>query len=227
MGYKTVQAAVSILALLNVRLGRWMPNPGSGYIQQSAREDGGHHLGVGAREALREFWGHHPADSDLLYVSDGAHYENLGIVELLRRQCRVIIAVDSSGGRVGAAGALEHSLRLARAELGLEIDIDMSPFMQSETDRNMIRRCWSLGSVTYSDGSRASVLVVRIGTDSQTPPSVVECGRAIRKFPHTSTLNQFYNVQSFQAYVELGRSSMATALRSGEVQAVLGSVPKR
>ena len=30
-----------------------------------------------------------------VYLTDGGHIENLGIYELLRRRCRVIIAVDA------------------------------------------------------------------------------------------------------------------------------------
>ncbi|MCF2527210.1 hypothetical protein [Yinghuangia soli] len=50
-------------------------------------------------------------------------------------------------------------------------------------------------------------------------------GRCIRKFPHTGTGYQFYRADSFQAYVDLGRSSVATGLRAPDVQAALDGLP--
>src|SRR5688572_33341177 len=53
-----------------------------------------------------------------LYVSDGGHYDNLGLVELLRRGCRTIYCFDAGGGRT--SGALADAIALARTELNVE-----------------------------------------------------------------------------------------------------------
>src|SRR5262249_23474730 len=54
-----------------------------------------------------------------LYVSDGGHYENLGLVELMRRGCSRIYCFDASGGKQFAA--LGDAIALARSELGVEV----------------------------------------------------------------------------------------------------------
>jgi hypothetical protein len=206
MGFMTVRAAQEILALLNVRLGRWMPNPAHGMVAHILSFEGPQPVVPGVREMLRELYGWHPSSSFWMYVTDGGHYDNLGLVELLRRGCRMIVAVDSSAG--SSRRALEHSLRLAAGELGVVVDL--------EPDRHLL---WSLGAVRYPDGSTGRLLVLRLGLDDGTPADVRERGRAARHFPSTSTLDQFYNAAKFQAYVDLGRSTTSRALVTDEIRA--------
>ena len=217
MGFTTVRAARGVLALVNARLGRWMPNPADPGMRDLSLEPGNHPLHPGGKEALRELWGHHPDASELVYVTDGGHYENLGLVELLRRRCELAIVIDSSGGRPGTSRALEHSIAVATRELDVDIDLAVQRFHRSDGRPPEIQRCWALGSVTYRDETRADLLVIRIGIDSDTPEHVVRGGRVAKRFPYTSTLDQRYDADKFNAYVALGRSSTCAALGAPEV----------
>jgi len=60
-------------------------------------------------------------DNEMLNISDGGHIENLGIYELLRRNCRLIIAVDAGADPQFIFDELENLTIRARNELGLEI----------------------------------------------------------------------------------------------------------
>ena len=62
-------------------------------------------------------------DRKSVYLTDGGHIENLGIYELLKRQCRVIIAVDAEADREMAFGSFNTLVRYARIDLGIEIDL--------------------------------------------------------------------------------------------------------
>jgi hypothetical protein len=222
MGNMTVRAARGILAFLNLRLGRWMPNPAHPEMRELAEQPGPCPLQPpGSKEALRELWGYHPADDQLVYVTDGGHFENLGIVELLRRRCALIVAVDSSGDPVGPPRSLLHSLEVARRELGLQVVMDTAPLERVALVGRTIRRCWTVGSVQYAPGVEGTVVVLRIGADPDTPDEVLQAGQGIRRFPHTSTADQFYSAAKFEAYTALGRASVATALRAPEVAAAL------
>ena len=120
-----------ILALSNARLGAWLPNPRYHDLHR-------HHPAMlpaqdGYRSALpkvrrlgyfaREVFGAYPADNRFVYVTDGGHYENLGLVELLRRRCKTIYCVDASGDH-SLAFALAEAAALANEELGVTIWID-------------------------------------------------------------------------------------------------------
>ena len=69
----------------------------------------------------KELFGRNRLDDKFLYVTDGGHYENLGLVELLRRGCRTIYCFDAGGGKTGQA--LGDAIALARAELNVDIDM--------------------------------------------------------------------------------------------------------
>jgi hypothetical protein len=113
-----------LLVLANAQLGSWLPNPR--YLQQRAAEGEAwwlprlprrRYLSTFARELL----GSYPGDSPLLYVTDGGHYENLGLVELLRHRPRWAICIDASGDKPDIPTTLAQAIQLAYEELGVVI----------------------------------------------------------------------------------------------------------
>src|SRR5213593_1030025 len=73
---------------------------------------------------FREALGLNDVRRKFVYVTDGGHWENLGLVELLRRGCGRIICMDAAGDDLGKYFALSDAMALARSDLGVEIDID-------------------------------------------------------------------------------------------------------
>lgn len=60
-------------------------------------------------------------------LTDGGHSENLGVYELLRRRCKVIIAVDAEADEPMNFSALMTLQRYARTDLGIIIDLPWEP----------------------------------------------------------------------------------------------------
>ncbi|HYE79022.1 MAG TPA: hypothetical protein VEI97_13640, partial [bacterium] len=116
MGKMTRAPIRFLLALLNLRLGVWLPNPrrceGSG-APAYRRFVGGPKL----LYLIREMLGRHSLNDNYLYVSDGGHYENLGLVELLRRGCTTVWCVDATGERIDSFGTIGEAVQIARSEL--------------------------------------------------------------------------------------------------------------
>lgn len=101
------------------------------------------------RYVLKELLGWNSINDKFLYVSDGGHYENLGLVELLRRGCARIYCFDASGGK--ALGALGDAIALARSELGVEItfaDEELDKLREGENGFAM-QRC-ATGAVRFT-----------------------------------------------------------------------------
>src|SRR5258707_5422778 len=65
--------------------------------------------------------------SEHLHLSDGGHFENLGLYELIRRHCRYIIVSDCSADPEIAFDDLANTLRCVREDFGVEIDLDVAP----------------------------------------------------------------------------------------------------
>lgn len=117
----------TLFALSNARLGTWLPNPGVLAVLWGERADWWLPRMPRIRRLpylLREVSGRYPMDDRMLLVTDGGHYENLGLVELLRHGVTTAVCVDASGGSGALAPALAEAIALAQEELGVQIRIE-------------------------------------------------------------------------------------------------------
>ncbi|MCA9713012.1 MAG: hypothetical protein KDK70_44720, partial [Myxococcales bacterium] len=123
MGVATVGPVRFLLALLNVRLGYWLTNPrdalsaDSPWHRRAARW-------IADRIAplaclLAEMRGALRPDTLYVNLSDGGHVENLGAFELIRRNCRVVIAVDAEADPEYGFEGLAALIRYARTDLNV------------------------------------------------------------------------------------------------------------
>ena len=62
-----------------------------------------------------------------VHLSDGAHFENLGLYELVRRHCRYVILSDCTADPEVAFDDLGNAFRRIREDFGVEIEIDIDP----------------------------------------------------------------------------------------------------
>jgi|GEM_PF-1078140 len=102
-----------LMTTFNVRLGFWISNP------------------LKRNEAERVWWPWYffkelfskiGTSNRKLNISDGGHIENLGVYELLRRRCRLILSVDAGADPLYSFADLEVLTVRARNELGLSIE---------------------------------------------------------------------------------------------------------
>src|SRR5262245_11275924 len=90
-GYHSSGWLAFLLTLFNARLGAWLGNPGEAGRFTWRKSD----PVVGAGPLLREMFGRTTDVNPYVYVSDGGHFENLGLYEMVARRCRVIIVSDA------------------------------------------------------------------------------------------------------------------------------------
>ena len=115
---------------MNIDLGAWLPNPR--LVAQGYRGFPRVRLPYIAKEILGVYDEH---GDEFVFVADGGQWENLGLVELLRRRCRTIICIDASGDTPGTFRTLLQAIDLAGTELAGEvhIDVDLSD-LRPQTD---------------------------------------------------------------------------------------------
>ncbi|MFE2178054.1 hypothetical protein [Kitasatospora sp. NPDC059462] len=119
------RAYQGLFAVTNARLGTWLPNPAALAPLWAAERDWRYAPQPAVRRLsyqLREACGRYPMDARFLLTTDGGHYENLGLVELLRHGVRTAVCIDASGDSA-FAGALAAAITLAREELGIAITL--------------------------------------------------------------------------------------------------------
>jgi hypothetical protein len=213
MGKMTRAPLRFIIALTNLRLGVWIPNPRRLPEFVARRHSSRHRYTPRPTYLLRELFGLNHLDAPYLYVTDGGHYENLGLVELLRRKCEWIWAVDAAGDTVDGFSTVGQAMALADAELDINVALDptiMAPD-PAATGERLVRQPYALGTIHYPDGTTGRIVFLKAGVSADAPWSVRAYHRKNPGFPCDPTLDQFYNADRFDAYRELGRFAMQKA----------------
>jgi hypothetical protein len=189
-----------LLTVFNVRLGWWIGNP--------RHQTCWHYSGPrnGLAYLLVELAGSADGKSKYVYLSDGGHFENLGIYELVHRRCRYIIACDGGQDENFSFEDLGNAIRKCRADFGIEIDIDLSAIRPQETDGGKIRSAahCAVGSIFYPDASRGTLVYLKASLSGDEPADILEYAALNPEFPHQSTTNQFFEESQFESYRKLG-----------------------
>ena len=218
MGRMNQPAYRMLIAMLNLRLGGWLANP----RLVSALEDvegkpPTYKPLVRPTYLLRELVGQNNLRRKFVYVSDGGHYENLGLVELLRRGCTTTYVIAASGDTPGSIRTLGQAVALARSELGIEFDdIDPSDFIVKDAaDPGIMVSDHAIVHYRFPAGGGNGTLVYikkALMKDASTPADLISYQQARPIFPYDSTGDQFYDIEQFEAYRALGASVARRAL---------------
>lgn len=211
MGKQTRPAFTSLLALLNMRLGVWTPHPDS-VARVPRTMKGAWSRRPRARYLLREILGKHRVDDEFVYVTDGGHIDNLGIVELLRRGCTVLLSFDASGDDIDRFSQIGEAIALARSELGVEIVLDPEEMKPQDPDApRRSPRSVITGKLQYPDGTTGIIVFGKTAVVDDAPWDVRSFGLEDDAFPAHSTLKQLFDDQKFESYRTLGYLTGATA----------------
>ncbi len=155
----------------------------------------------GPYRLLKEGIGKTSVTDRRLYITDGGHYDNLGLVEALRRRPAVIIVLDASNDSENSFRALGEAVATARMDLDCEIEIDPAPMLTTD---GVAKIAWVDGKLTYSDGATATVHFAKaVKLDGTRLDTRVYAGRH-PEFPRTGTSDQSYGEFDFEAYRQLG-----------------------
>jgi hypothetical protein len=226
-----------LFAVSGARLGAWLPNPGFLSRSQDAVAQGNWALPGLPRVRrmtylLREVLGIHPAAERLLQITDGGHYENLGLVELFRRRCTVIYCVDAGGDSPPSAAGLSEALTLAREELGVDVKLTApwsaepggGPPLKPETALSRLNATLSNGPIirgkfTYppesgvEKGVEGTLIVAKALLWPKMSYPLLSYAAQHPVFPHDSTGDQWFDDGQFSAYTQLGRELAPLALK--------------
>src|SRR3954452_24192045 len=203
-----------LLTISNVRLGSWLPNPA--YIARllGALDNGWALPRLPRRRYLatlaRELFGAYPADGPLVFVTDGGHYENLGLVELLRHRCGTIYCIDASGDQPNMPSTLAQAVELAYEELGVTITLDR-PERLGARDGRFAEAAVITGTIDYPDlgpglpAAQGRIVLGKAVLTENMPFDVLAHASRNPLYPHESTGDQWFDHDQFDSYHSLGR----------------------
>lgn len=156
------------------------------------------------------------------YVADGGYCDYLGVSELLRRRCRLIIASDA-GANVGddSLGTLARMCDQARSSMGVQfLDLDHeAPIDFGRLEMNeerLVHQPFICMRVRYpaeqvTSAKRQTVndqdgllVYCQMSITKSDPLEIKQIRNLFPTFPDEPTVNQFYNPAQVDAYRNLG-----------------------
>jgi hypothetical protein len=155
-----------------------------------------------------------------MYVTDGGHYDNLGLVEALRRGASHIVVLDASGDKADTWFTLGGAIALARADAGVEIELDPTTMRPPGCDLapGQVVHPWAHGWFRRPREVRGlpqqgEIWVCKLGWWTGAPWDVRAYAGCHPAYPTDSTLEQLYNAGEFDAYQQLGAATVLDAAK--------------
>jgi hypothetical protein len=225
MGYHSSPIVTFLLALFNVRLGWWLGNPGRA---------GDHSYDTpGPRfspfSLFSEAFGLTDNEHPYVYLSDGGHFENLALYEMILRRCHFIVVSDAGCDPEFKFEDLGNAVAKIRIDLGVPIKFDKIPMRPRAVDREsydvtrgrqeatpycaIARICYScVDGLEGGEVEDGVLLYIKPSLNGTEPADVFNYAKLHPAFPHESTAEQLYTESQFESYRELGSHVMRSLL---------------
>jgi hypothetical protein len=160
---------------------------------------------------FKEFLGIHDLSDPYVYMTDGGHWENTGLVEMLRRKdIREIVCIDADCGSLEATSSLGKAMDLAPLECGVQIQANLDPLRASHSDSSApgyAQRTTTVGFFRVgSDWGSVGVLwYTKPGLTEDMSAALLGFRETHPDYPVVTTTDQFFDSSTYIAYRELGR----------------------
>jgi len=205
LGRYSTKSRAFLLTLANARLGLWFGNPRSEHTWQNSEP------AISVAPLMRELLGLTTDHNPYVYLSDGGHYENLGLWEMVSRRCRFIIVSDAGCDPNYTFDDLGNAVRRIRLDLGVPIlfpSLDITKAGQGTTNPHA-----AIGRILYSvvdgpDAPDGTILYIKATLSGDEPVDVRNFASSDPAFPHDPTANQFFDEARFESYRALGYHSV-------------------
>ena len=236
MGRASSPALAFLMTVFNVRLGWWLGNPRYPRLRPTAEP----RRSVCAT-LLLELFGGTTDDRKFVNLSDGGHFDNLGVYELVRRGCRYIVVCDA--GQDGRSCSRISAIS-SDAAAPTSASRSTSPWIASAlgerrrpgaSEPHTLRRrqdplsrasrarwqtaTWSTPRRAALRGSKPAhengyLVYIKPSLTGDEPQDMLEYYRRIPEFPHQSTADQWFDESQFESYRKLGMHIGEDDLRS-------------
>ena len=215
-----------LMSILNLRLGIWVPNPRYAFLQRWRPN----HFLPGASQAISRGWFGYQEAAAFVQLSDGGHFENLALYELIRRQAGLIVLCDGAADPEFKFEDFQQFARRVATDFHAAIDFEgdngfvrldragdlTAPNVLAVTrggekrsvtwpkKLKIARAPYVVGAIRYADGGRGSLIYIKATLIDGLPPEVLGYAAANPEFPHQTTADQFFDEEQFEAYRQLG-----------------------
>jgi hypothetical protein len=212
-GYHSSPLITFFLSFFNVRMGWWLGNPGTAG-QQTYRTSSPF---FAPNVLLAETFGFTDDKHPYVNASDGGHFDNLAIYEMVRRRVHFIVATDGGQDSGCTFDDLGIAIRLIRADLGVPIEFKGKPKLPisprvaggKEPPKDKTKYC-AIAEINYKavDGEQAEngvLLIIKPAVYGDEPADIYNYAQSNSAFPQDPTFtDQWFSESQFESYRHLG-----------------------
>jgi hypothetical protein len=216
MGYVSSPVLTFVMTLFNIRLGWWLGNTGTRgddedlrcrkFFEKSSPT-------MAPLPLLNELLGRTDENKRYINLSDGGHFENLGIYEMIMRRCKFIVLSDAAADGKFTFGEISNAIEKCKVDLGVNIVFKtglrlLSRETAKETEDTGTR--FEVADIIYPEKDangkhlHGTLLYIRPTFYGDEPTNILHYAAENQTFPHQSTADQQYDEQQFEAYRALG-----------------------
>jgi len=221
MGYSSSPVLGFLMAIFNVRLGAWLGNTNAEGDRTYAHP--------GPRRAIlplfAEMFGLTDSKRPYVNLSDGGHFDNLGLYEVVLRRCRQVLVSDAGQDGSFSFEDLGNSIRKIRIDFGINIVFEKIQILPNTPEKEGL--CCAIARICYSDvdetpaeddGCLIYIKPTLRGRGTQVPYDIYSYSRGSATFPHESTADQWFSESQFESYRVLGSHIMEQLTESPGAQ---------
>ncbi len=229
-----------VMSLLNLRLGYWAynPNPKATYKHSPNHfRPGAYALG----NAMGYGKGGFNETRSFIQLSDGGHFENMGLYELIRRRVKLAIVCDGGADLEFSFSNIQTTICRIEDDFGARIKVlkDASPDEIVPTvpappvypeNAGYSKRGYMLGHIGYANGDHGWLIFLKTTMIKEVSFKVKGYKAQNPTFPDETTADQFFDEVQFEAYRELGyciadqmlKSDMPEEIGEGTLEQLIG-----
>lgn len=198
-----------LMTFLNIGLGYWVNNP----RQLDARWVDPNYFRPGIKGLFGLGFDEHGA---FIELSDGGHFDNTGLYELIRRKVKLIILSDAGADPECCFADLANAVEKVRVDFGVHIkfpdaNADLVQVIPEKKGtalhekHHLSKKGFAIGTIEYPDAQEPGVLYyLKPALTPGLPEDLYAYKCANPSYPHQSTTDQFFDETQFEAYRELG-----------------------
>ncbi len=208
-GYHSSPMVALLMTLFNVRLGWWLGNPGAlgcdTFPDDSPRSPVLH--------LIKEGLGMTDSTSPYVYLSDGGHFENLALYEMILRRARLIVLSDAGCDPDCSLEDLGNAIRKVRVDLGVKISVTKFEIFSRDDEAgkkggHYCAVCEIDYSAVDANGRKGTLIYIKPALLGTEPRDIYNYARTSKTFPHEPTSDQWFDEAQFESYRALGQRTI-------------------
>ena len=217
MGSYSSAPVAFLMTLFDVRLGQWLGNP------RNRRTSGRATPIFGLTYLLNELFAGTDDEAAYVYLSDGGHFENMGLYELVKRRCGLIIVCDAEADDCYGFTGLGNAIRKCRIDLGIDIQLNISDIVPPKLGKPSKKHC-AIGTIHYEAVDKSAptgtIIYFKASLTGDESTDIKNYHTMHPQFPHETTVDQWFTESQFESYRELGYHEVMSSML-GEAAATL------